>query len=151
MDMELFRGAHRRTEEGHSGPVRPAWHRHRLPGSPGRAADQADRRSDRAPEGAQARPPLASRAPAAGRPAAPAAQIRRPGRCGALPLPDRPARPASLTPEPGYSAPYLLQGTMAFVRQPFWLERLGAVFADPRAPFPCVISDAAGSQMCLIE
>jgi hypothetical protein len=24
MDMELFRGAHRRTEKGHSGPVRPA-------------------------------------------------------------------------------------------------------------------------------
>src|SRR6185312_11513532 len=82
--MEIVRGADSRAEKRDPGQLRPAWDRHRFARGAGRAADQADRRPDRAPEGAQARPPLAARTAAAGRTPAPAAQVRRADRCRAI-------------------------------------------------------------------
>src|SRR5690606_7488238 len=68
-------GADHRREKGDSGRVRTARDRHRLPGGPGRAADEAHLGPDGALEGAQARPPLAARFAAAGRSPSPVARL----------------------------------------------------------------------------
>src|ERR1700758_1614695 len=129
--MEIFRGAYRRAEKRNSEPVRPARHRHRIPGGADRAADQADRGPDRAPQGAQARPPLAAGTAASGGSPAAADQVRVPSRCRALPLAHRAARPASLTP--GKSRVLLAGYVRACRVKPFWAywaRANGAVCAD---------------------
>ena len=76
--------------------VRPAREGHRFAGGPDRAAVQADLRSHRAPEGAQARPPHPSRPAGPDRSSSSAVKYVA-GRHRALPLADRAPGPAPLS------------------------------------------------------
>src|SRR5690606_23405992 len=87
-----------REEEDHR-RVRDDRGRHGLSRGPDRAAEPADLASDRAPQGAQARPPQPARADAAGGSASPTAQLRGQDRHRAVPVADRAARSAPLTYE----------------------------------------------------
>ncbi len=87
---------HRHQEADHRG-ARQLRHRHRNPRGPGRDALAPHLRPDRAPQGAQARPPLASWPAPARRPASPAAELPGQDRHQPLPRVDREARPAPLT------------------------------------------------------
>src|SRR3954469_23776332 len=96
--------AHSRGKARGNPAVREVRFGHRFAGSPDRAAHAPDQPSDRAPARAQARSPLAPRAPDARRPAPPPAQL--PPEQGPRPLP-RPhpgTRPAPMI-EPGTPAP----------------------------------------------
>ncbi|CAA9271503.1 MAG: SSU ribosomal protein S15p (S13e), partial [uncultured Actinomycetospora sp.] len=89
-------GTDHRAEVGDALRVRRARDRHRIARGAGGAADAAHRAAHRAPQDAQARPPLAPRAAAAGRPPPASAQVRRLRRRGPLPLAHRAAGAASL-------------------------------------------------------
>src|SRR5690606_32368502 len=89
--------ARRRYQEGDHQRVRHVTERHGQPGGAGRAADPAHQGPDRAPEGAQARPPQPPRPAPARRPASAVAQLPAGAGHQPLPLAHRAARAAEVT------------------------------------------------------